>query len=87
VSNRKVTKASWKALRLWQSDSSSLWRSEFAFPGPNIAYCVSLMRVHCAVIARALEGDGLAEALRITMRADFFSNICGARKTKTGVVM
>jgi len=33
---------------------------------PNIAYCVSLMRVHCADIARALEGDGLAEALRIT---------------------
>jgi hypothetical protein len=35
VSNRKVTKASWKALRLWQSDSSSLWRSEFAFPGQS----------------------------------------------------
>eukprot|EP00962_Isochrysis_galbana_P011740 scaffold3319_cov110-Isochrysis_galbana.AAC.3 len=32
---------------------------------PNIAYCVSLMRVHCADIARALEVDGFVEALRI----------------------
>eukprot|EP00962_Isochrysis_galbana_P044343 scaffold17153_cov107-Isochrysis_galbana.AAC.5 len=44
VSNRKVTKASWKALRLWlwQPDSEtpthrlwSLWRSEFAWPGQS----------------------------------------------------